>query len=111
VTSLPGVQVVEPQGYLDFLCLMDHAALVFTDSGGIQEETTALGVPCLTFRDSTERPITVTEGTNVLLGTSAAAVPAAVDAALQGRRGARIPEYWDGRASERIVAVLAGAPA
>ncbi|WP_291984383.1 non-hydrolyzing UDP-N-acetylglucosamine 2-epimerase [Luteitalea sp.] len=106
VTALPGARVVEPQGYLDFLCLMDNAALVFTDSGGIQEETTALGVPCLTFRDSTERPITVTEGTNVLLGTEAAAVPAAVDAALKGRTGARIPEYWDGKASERIVSIL-----
>jgi UDP-N-acetylglucosamine 2-epimerase (non-hydrolysing) len=106
VSSLPGVVVIEPQGYLDFLCLMDKAALVFTDSGGIQEETTALGVPCLTFRDSTERPITVTEGTNVLLGTDASSVPAAVDAALAGRQGARIPEYWDGRASERIVEVL-----
>ncbi len=104
----PGVVVIEPQGYLDFLCLMDQAALVFTDSGGIQEETTALGVPCLTFRDSTERPITVTEGTNVLLGADASAVPAAVDAALQGRQGARIPEYWDGHASERIVAILEG---
>ncbi len=79
---------------------------MFTDSGGIQEETTALGVPCLTFRDSTERPITVTEGTNVLVGTDAQAVPAAVDAALAGRTGARVPEYWDGRAAERIVATL-----
>ncbi|BCS33168.1 UDP-N-acetylglucosamine 2-epimerase (non-hydrolyzing) [Luteitalea sp. TBR-22] len=109
VTSLPGVRVVEPQGYLDFLCLMDNAALVFTDSGGIQEETTALGVPCLTFRDSTERPITVTEGTNVLLGTDAASVPDAVEEALKGRRGARVPEYWDGKAAERIVAVLSRA--
>jgi UDP-N-acetylglucosamine 2-epimerase (non-hydrolysing) len=107
VTALSRVVVIEPQGYLDFLHLMDNAALVFTDSGGIQEETTALGVPCLTFRDSTERPITVTEGTNVLLGTDAAAVPAALDAALRGRADARIPEYWDGRASERIVEVLA----
>jgi len=106
VASLPGVVVVEPQGYLDFLCLMDNAALVFTDSGGIQEETTALGVPCLTFRDSTERPITVTEGTNVLLGTDPSMVPSAVDAALAGRHGARIPEYWDGHAAERILALL-----
>jgi UDP-N-acetylglucosamine 2-epimerase (non-hydrolysing) len=110
VAALPGVVVIEPQGYLDFLCLMDHAALVFTDSGGIQEETTALGVPCLTFRDSTERPITVTEGTNTLLGTDASAVPAAVEAALQGRQGARVPEYWDGHASDRIVAVLDALP-
>jgi UDP-N-acetylglucosamine 2-epimerase (non-hydrolysing) len=110
VAALPGVVVIEPQGYLDFLCLMDHAALVFTDSGGIQEETTALGVPCLTFRDSTERPITVAEGTNVLLGTDAAAVPEAVDAALRGRQGARVPEYWDGHASDRIAAILDSLP-
>jgi UDP-N-acetylglucosamine 2-epimerase (non-hydrolysing) len=110
VAALPGVVVIEPQGYLDFLCLMDHAALVFTDSGGIQEETTALGVPCLTFRDSTERPITVAEGTNVLLGTDASAVPEAVDAALRGRQGARVPEYWDGHASDRIVAILDSLP-
>jgi UDP-N-acetylglucosamine 2-epimerase (non-hydrolysing) len=108
VTRLPGLIVIEPQGYLDFLCLMDNAALVFTDSGGIQEETTALGVPCLTFRDSTERPITVTDGTNVLLGTEAGAVAAAVDAALRGRAGARVPELWDGRAAERIVEIIGG---
>lgn len=109
LTGRPGVVVTEPLGYLDFLCLMERARLVFTDSGGIQEETTALGVPCLTFRDSTERPITVTEGTNVLLGTDAARVAPAVDAVLIGDgTGGRIPELWDGRAAERIVAVLAG---
>jgi UDP-N-acetylglucosamine 2-epimerase (non-hydrolysing) len=103
--------VTEPLGYLDFLCLMERARLVFTDSGGIQEETTALGVPCLTFRDSTERPITVAEGTNVLLGTDAERVAPAVDAVLAGDgAGGRIPELWDGRAAERIVSVLAGTP-
>jgi UDP-N-acetylglucosamine 2-epimerase (non-hydrolysing) len=105
--SSPRVIVTEPFGYLDFLCLLDHARLVFTDSGGIQEETTALGVPCLTFRDSTERPITVTEGSNRLIGTDAAVVPAAVDEVLSTPPSGRVPEGWDGRAAERIVAVLA----
>ena len=104
----PGVVITEPQGYLDFLCLMESARLVFTDSGGIQEETTALGVPCLTFRDSTERPITVSEGTNVLLGADASRVSAAVEKVLTGgHAGGRTPEFWDGHAAERIVAFLA----
>ncbi len=101
------ITVTEPFGYLDFLCLLDHARLVFTDSGGIQEETTALGVPCLTFRDSTERPITVTEGSNRLIGTDASVVPGAVDEVLAATTAGRVPEGWDGRAAERIVAVLA----
>jgi UDP-N-acetylglucosamine 2-epimerase (non-hydrolysing) len=104
------ITVAEPFGYLDFLCLLDQARLVFTDSGGIQEETTALGVPCLTFRDSTERPITVTEGTNRLIGARAEAVPEAVAAVLDGDVSGRVPEGWDGHAAERIVAVLAAAP-
>jgi UDP-N-acetylglucosamine 2-epimerase (non-hydrolysing) len=104
------ITVAEPFGYLDFLCLLDQARLVFTDSGGIQEETTALGVPCLTFRDSTERPITVTEGTNRLIGARADAVPDAVAAVLDGDVTGRVPEGWDGHAAERIVAVLAAAP-
>lgn len=99
--------VAEPFGYLDFLCLLDHARLVFTDSGGIQEETTALGVPCLTFRDSTERPITVTEGTNRLIGAHADAVAPALAEVLDGQVTGKVPEGWDGHASERIVAVLA----
>lgn len=105
--ATPHLTVTEPFGYLDFLCLLDHARLVFTDSGGIQEETTALGVPCLTFRDSTERPITVTEGSNRLIGTAAADVPAAVDAVLAAEASGTVPEGWDGRAAERIVAILA----
>ena len=103
----PNVRVVEPRGYLDFLALMSYARLVFTDSGGIQEETTALGIPCLTFRENTERPLTVTDGTNVLLGTDPARVGPAVDEVLAGRgREGRIPELWDGRASARIIRTL-----
>ncbi len=100
--------LAEPLGYFDFLALMDAACLVFTDSGGIQEETTALGVPCITFRDNTERPITVTEGTNQVVGMAPARVAQAVDEILAGRTPAgRVPDLWDGHASERIVAVLA----
>src|SRR5207248_6973379 len=103
------IQIVEPLGYLDFLALVDHAKLVLTDSGGIQEETTVLGVPCLTFREHTERPITVTHGTNRVIGLAPARVAAAVEDVLAGRGAAgRIPEGWDGHAAERIIAVLGG---
>jgi UDP-N-acetylglucosamine 2-epimerase (non-hydrolysing) len=101
------LRVIEPLGYLDFLALTAQARLVFTDSGGIQEETTVLGVPCLTFRENTERPITITEGTNRLIGTDPEHLRAALDDVLSGRDGAgRVPEHWDGRAAERIVAIL-----
>lgn len=104
---LPALRPIEPLGYLDFLALMDQARFVFTDSGGIQEETTVLGVPCLTFRDSTERPITISEGTNHLVGLDPARTGAAADAILAQATGkGRIPELWDGGAGERIVAVL-----
>lgn len=101
------VRVTEPLGYLDFVCLMDHARCVITDSGGIQEETTALGVPCITFRDRTERPVTVAEGSNVVAGVEPTAVGRALTAllALPERVSAR-PPLWDGRAAERITAVL-----
>lgn len=104
-----GFMVLPPQGYLEMLGLMAGATLVLTDSGGIQEETTALGVPCLTIRDNTERPITVDEGTNTLVGTDPAALVAAAATVLDsgGKRG-RVPEYWDGRSAERIAAHLAG---
>ncbi len=104
----PGFVVLPPQGYLEMLGLMAGATMVLTDSGGIQEETTALGVPCLTIRENTERPITVDQGTNTLVGVDPAAILAAADAVLAGggKRG-RIPELWDGRAAERIAAHLA----
>jgi UDP-N-acetylglucosamine 2-epimerase (non-hydrolysing) len=91
------------------LGLMQGARMVLTDSGGIQEETTALGVPCVTLRENTERPITVTQGTNTVVGCSPARILAAVDEILRsGGKSGRSPELWDGRASQRIVAVLRG---
>jgi UDP-N-acetylglucosamine 2-epimerase (non-hydrolysing) len=104
----PGVVVIEPAGYLDFISLVEDAALVLTDSGGLQEETTVLGIPCLTLRDSTERPVTVREGTNQVVGADPAAIVAAAAAIIERPgRPARIPELWDGRAGERIAAILA----
>jgi UDP-N-acetylglucosamine 2-epimerase (non-hydrolysing) len=105
--NMSNLALVEPQGYLEFLYLMAHAKLILTDSGGIQEESTVLGVPCLTLRPNTERPETITEGTNTLVGNSAAGIVAAAEAALNGRgKAGRIPERWDGRAAERIVEVF-----
>ena len=105
----PGFLVLPPQGYLEMLGLMAGARVVLTDSGGIQEETTALGVPCLTMRESTERPITVSEGTNTIVAGDARAIVEGVEAVLAGGgKGGRIPEGWDGRAAERIAAHLAG---
>lgn len=103
----PGLQAVEPQPYLEFIHLVRHARAVITDSGGITEETTVLGVPCLTLRDTTERPETVTLGTNRLIGTNPEQLAPALDDLFAGRwpRG-QIPEKWDGRAAERIVAAL-----
>jgi len=102
-----GISVLEPQSYFDFLALMDNAALVLTDSGGIQEETTALGVACMTFRENTERPITITEGTNQLVGTDPAVVRAALAETLERPKSGHVPELWDGNAGERIIAVIA----
>ena len=101
------VSILPPLGYLDFLALMDTAVVVLTDSGGIQEETTYLGVPCVTVRPNTERPVTVTEGTNRLSHATREAIVAATRIALkERRRPLTIPALWDGRASGRIVAVL-----
>jgi len=95
---------MEPLGYFDFMCATMNAKLVMTDSGGIQEETTVLKVPCLTIRENTERPITITEGSNVLVGTSTSKIIKEADKVLKGKvKKYRTPKYWDGKASERIV--------
>jgi UDP-N-acetylglucosamine 2-epimerase (non-hydrolysing) len=102
--SLPRLVVVPPLGYLDFVSLMGDASLVLSDSGGVQEETTVLGVPCLTLRETTERPVTVTQGTNRVIGTNPhRIVEAAVDALAMRFSGHMLPELWDGRAGDRIV--------
>lgn len=101
-----GIRLVPPAGYLDFIALQDSARIVLTDSGGVQEETTALGVPCVTLRDNTERPITVEQGTNVLAGRDPERIVATVNRVLDGPPAQRRPELWDGRASERIADVL-----
>lgn len=99
--------LLPPQGYLEMLGLMAGARMVLTDSGGLQEETTALGVPCLTIRENTERPITVEQGTNTMVGRDRQAILRGVEDILAGRgKTGRIPEYWDGKAAERIAADL-----
>jgi len=107
---ISGLHVVEPFGYLDFLALESQARIVLTDSGGVQEETTALGIPCLTLRDNTERPITVEMGTNQVVGRDPARIAEGVAAALEGGIRGSVPPLWDGRAAERIVDALIGAP-
>jgi len=103
------LRLLEPVPYIEFLSLQRHAAVVITDSGGIQEETTYLGVPCLTLRGNTERPVTVTLGTNVLVGQDLVLLNSELARILEGRaRKGSIPPLWDGHASERIVKVLQG---
>ncbi len=105
--QIADLTITAPLGYNDFVTLLSSAALVATDSGGIQEETTALGIPCLTLREGTERPITVTEGTNVIVGTDPARIqPAAVAALKTGRSAKPPPRGWDGKARERIADAL-----
>ncbi len=101
-----GLRVIDPAGYLDFVALQDGARLVLTDSGGVQEETTGLGVPCLTLRTTTERPITITEGTNRLVGIEPAAIMAAAAEVLGSETEARCPKLWDGNAGQRIVTAI-----
>jgi len=121
-----GIHCVEPLGYLDFLCLMSNAKLVLTDSGGIQEETTILGIPCVTLRENTERPITITQGTNILAGTNKEKMVECAFLQLNGHKQYKPnkfvpwnaepislgpnkpnkPEFWDGHAGERIIRVL-----
>ena len=106
----PNVTLVGPQAYMAFLNLWKDAAMVLTDSGGLQEETTALGVPCITVRENTERPVTVDEGSNVLVGTDPVRIVAAARQVLRGEgKQGRRPHLWDGMAAQRIVAVLAAA--
>lgn len=104
----PNLYIVDPMGYLEFNYLVQHSRAVVTDSGGITEETTVMGVPCITLRDNTERPETCMVGTNELIGTNPAAVKPALDKLYAGewKKGA-IPELWDGHAAERIVEILA----
>lgn len=105
---LGGIALVEPLGYLEFLGLLDHAACVLTDSGGIQEETTVLGVPCFTLRDNTERPVTIEQGTNTLVGADGRDLAHAFEhfRATGGKRG-RVPAGWDGQAGARTGVILA----
>lgn len=102
-----GIKLIDPLGYLDFMNLMANAKLVMTDSGGMQEETTVLQIPCLTLRENTERPITVTEGTNIMVGNDKDKIIKEGLDILNGKvKKGRIPEFWDGKASERIVNII-----
>lgn len=107
ISPAPNIHLVEPLSYMAFLNLWKDAKVALTDSGGLQEETTALGIPCLTIRENTERPITITEGTNELVGTSREAILGAFGKiiASEWKQGQR-PKFWDGKASERIVEIL-----
>jgi UDP-N-acetylglucosamine 2-epimerase (non-hydrolysing) len=100
------LRLIDPQGYLDFIGLVERARVVLTDSGGIQEETTILGVPCLTLRENTERPITITHGTNQLVGTDPRRIAAAWARAKSATAAPKAPPLWDGHAAERIADVL-----
>jgi UDP-N-acetylglucosamine 2-epimerase (non-hydrolysing) len=105
--SSPGIHCIEPLGYIDFLKLMMHSKLTMTDSGGIQEETTVLDIPCLTLRDTTERPITIVQGTNVLVHNETEKIIKEAFKILNGKgKNASCPEVWDGKASDRIVKII-----
>jgi UDP-N-acetylglucosamine 2-epimerase (non-hydrolysing) len=107
IAGMKNLQLVDPLSYLDFLKLMLHATFVLTDSGGIQEETTALSIPCLTLRENTERPSTITIGTNILVGMNPERIRVESMKILNNdvKKG-EIPPFWDGRTAERIVQIL-----
>jgi UDP-N-acetylglucosamine 2-epimerase (non-hydrolysing) len=101
------IYALDPLGYVDFLALMSKAKAVMTDSGGIQEETTVLGIPCLTLRDTTERPITLTQGTNILVHNDKKRIVEGARELLEGpKRTANCPKLWDGKTAERIIDIL-----
>ena len=105
--AIPNIILTGPLGYLDFVALMASSTLVLTDSGGLQEETTALGIPCITLRENTERPITVTEGTNTVVGCDPLLIESTAFNALEGNgKVGKVPEMWDGNAAERIADVI-----
>lgn len=109
VQSNKNLMLTDPIGYLDFMNLMQNSKLCLTDSGGIQEETTYLGIPCITMRENTERPITVDIGTNVIVGSDTNLIITEVEKILQGKqKTGKIPELWDGKAAERIVEIIDG---
>jgi UDP-N-acetylglucosamine 2-epimerase (non-hydrolysing) len=103
---LKNVQMTGPMGYIDFLSLTSHARLVLTDSGGLQEESTALGIPCLTLRENTERPITVSQGTNRVVGMQPVRILAGYREAMHEDVSSRRPDHWDGQTARRIRAVF-----
>lgn len=106
INKLANIRIVEPLGYLDFMKLMSNAMLVLTDSGGMQEETTVLGVPCLTLRENTERPCTITEGSNRLVGMDPHKILAGYREILNNQISNKIPPLWDGQAADRIVEIV-----
>jgi len=111
VSRMKGLQIVDPLGYLDFLKLMSNARFVVTDSGGIQEESTILGIPCITARENTERPVTVELGTNEVVGTSPERIVAACQQVIAGKwKKGKMPDLWDGNAAERIVRIILDSP-
>lgn len=101
-----GIYLLDPLGYIDFLCLMSNAKVVLTDSGGIQEETTCLGIPCITLRNNTERPVTISHGTNMLGGTTKKGITKAFEHVMRNKNQGKRPKYWDGKASQRILEIL-----
>ena len=107
----PQLHVLDPVGYLEFLSLQADAAAVLTDSGGVQEETTYLGVPCFTLRDNTERPVTIRAGTNTMLGLDPSRIAQILPALAHARPVPESPPGWDGQAAQRVAAVIAGGEA